>query len=183
VKSSTVVILVVVAGVFCCVMAACGLCVAFGFLGNYINDLDLGGSPQTGQAAPDFRLQSIDGDDVSLRNFRGQPVMVNFWAIWCDPCIEEMPLIQERYQQHAPDLVVLAVEEGDSLASVRNYVSESQFSFLVLSGTDAVSRQYNINAYPTSVFIDADGVIQSVIIGSLSGPGLDAELVKIGIGD
>ena len=183
-KSSTVVIVVVVVvSVICCLITACGLGLAFGLISSQVGSFDFGGSLQTGQIAPDFELKTIDGEKVALSDFRGQPVMLNFWALWCDPCIEEMPLIQARYRQHNPDLVVLAIEEGSSIVSVGNYVHEEQLSFLVLAGTDTVGRQYNIHAYPTSYFIDADGVIQSMVIGSLSAAELDAELAKIGVGD
>ena len=182
-SGSIVIIIIVVVSVICCIIAASGLCIAFGLLGSRAGNFDLGGSPQTGQTAPDFELKTIDGEDIALRDFRGQPVMLNFWALWCGPCIEEMPLIQERYRQHNPDLVVLAIEEGSAAVSVGNYVHEAQLSFPVLSGTDAVGRQFNIHAYPTSIFIDAEGVIQSIVIGGLSGSGLDAELATIGVGD
>ena len=181
--SSVIVIISVIVSILCCVMATCGLCIAFGFLSIQADDFDLGGTPQTGQVAPDFELKTIDGENISLLDFRGRPVMINFWALWCGPCIEEMPLIQERYKLHNPDLVVLAIEEGSSMASVGNYVHESQFSFLVLQGTETVNRQFNIRAYPTSIFIDAEGVVQSIVIGSLTASGLDAELAKIGVGD
>lgn len=182
-SSSIIVIVVVIVSAICCLMAACGLCITFGLLGSQTGDFDFGGPPQTGQIAPEFELKTIEGEDVSLNDFSGQPVMLNFWALWCDPCIQEMPLIQERYRQHNSDLVVIAIEEGSTAVSVGNFVHEAQLSFLVLIGTDDVSRQFNIRAYPTSIFIDADGLIQSIVIGSLTGPGLDAELAKIGIGD
>ncbi len=181
--TSIVVSVIVIVSVLCCLMAACGLCIALGLLGSQTGSFDFGGSLQTGQIAPDFELKTIDGENISLYKFRGQPVMLNFWALWCGPCIEEMPLIQERFEQHNPDLVILAIENESSPASLGNYVHESQFSFLVLTGTEDITRQFNIRAYPTSIFIDVDGVIQSIVIGSLSGSGLDAELAKIGLGD
>lgn len=184
VKSGAVVVIVmVIIGAICCTVAACGLLIAFGWVERQSGDFDFGTLPQTGELARDFELKTIDGEVVSLHQFRGQPVMLNFWALWCGPCIDEMPLIQERYRQHNPDLVVLSIEEGTSAVSVGNYVHEAQLSFPVLTGADDVGRQFNIRAYPTSIFIDADGVIQSIVIGSLSSSGLDAELAKIGVGD
>jgi len=184
VKSGVVVVIVmVIIGAICCTVMACGLLIAFGWVERQTGDFDLGGPPQTGELAPDFELKTIDGKVISLHQFRGQPVMLNFWALWCGPCIDEMPLIQERYQQHNPKLVVLAIEEGSKVASVGNYVHEAQLSFPVLSGTEVVRRQFNIHAYPTSFFIDANGVIKSIVIGSISGSGLDTELAKIGVGD
>jgi cytochrome c biogenesis protein CcmG, thiol:disulfide interchange protein DsbE len=184
-KSSTVVIIIVLLGVVCCVLVGCVFCVAtLGWYGSQANGgFNIAGVPQVGEVASDFELRTIDGERVSLSDFRGQPVMLNFWALWCGPCIEEMPLIQARYQQHYPDLVVLAIEEGGGGVSVENFVNQNQITFLILAGTDAVFRQYNVYAYPTSFFIDADGTIQSVQLGSLSASELDEKLSMIGVGE
>jgi hypothetical protein len=66
---------------------------------------------------------------------------------------------------------------------VREYVKDEQLTFVVLVGTAIVKKQYNVCAYPTSLFIDADGVVRSIIVGSMTGPSLDTELAKIGVGD
>lgn len=183
-KSNTVVMIVVAVGVICCVLIGCVFCVALGLIASQAGgDFDLGGSPQVGEFAPNFELRTMDGESVSLSDFRGQPVMVNFWALWCHPCIEEMPTIQARYQQHYPDLVILAIEEGGAGVSVQNYVNEAQYSFLILAGTEAVLGQYNVYAFPTSYFIDAEGVIQAVELGSLSDSELDEKLSLIGVGE
>ena len=183
-KSNTIVIIIVVVGVIFCVLAGCVFCVALGLIASQSGgDFNLSSAPQVGKIAPDFELRTMDGEAVALSDFRGQPVMLNFWALWCDPCIEEMPLIQERFKQHSPELVVLAIEEGGAGVSVQNYVSEAQLSFLILGGTEAVFRQYNVYGYPTSYFIDGKGVIQAVELGSLSADELDEKLLAIGIGD
>ena len=184
-KSNTtaVILIVILIILICCVMAACGLGAAVFWIGSQSGDFIFRAAPQTGQLAPNFQLETIEGENITLNDFHGKPVMVNFWAIWCGPCIGEMPIIQERYQQHYPDLVVLAIEEGGNSVAVRDFIAESNFSFLVLTGSELVVREYNIHAYPTSFFIDQHGLIQSVVVGNLSGPALDAELAKIGVGD
>jgi peroxiredoxin len=182
-KSSTVVVIVlgVVAVCFCVVV--CVGCLGFVLISGQLDALDLGLPMETGGPAPDFQLETLDGKMVSLQDFRGQPVLINFWAIWCDPCQEEMTIIQDRFRQHYPDLVVLAIEEGDSPGEVREYVADEQLTFTVLFGTNSVARSYNIFAYPTSYFIDANGVVQSVVVGGLTRESLDVELQKIGVGD
>lgn len=182
-KSNTVVIIVIAVGIICCILFGCVFCVALGLVAyQSAGDFNVGGAPKIGEVAPNFELGTIDGESVALSDFRGQPVMLNFWALWCGPCIEEMPLIQERYEQFYPDLVVLAVEESGDNVSVQSYVSEAQLDFLVLTGTDGVFRQYNVYAYPTSFFIDVDGMIQAVEFGSLSASRLDEKLLTIGVG-
>lgn len=182
-KSSTVVVIILGIAVACFMVAACVLCLAFGLIASQASGFDLGIPVETGGVAPDFQLETLDGELVSLQDFRGKPVLLNFWAIWCGPCLEEMPLIQDRFSQHHPDLIVLAVEQGDSLGELREYVEDEQFTFMVLAGTDAVAKSYNIYAYPTSFFIDADGVVRSIVVGSMTGSSLDAELTKISVGD
>ena len=180
-RPSTAVLIILLFGLICCAMAACVLGISAIVISDQTGEFDFVASPLIGQVAPDFNLKTIDGEDVALRDYRGKAVMVNFWAIWCDPCTKEMPIIEERYQRHYPDLVVLAIEEDGDSTRVGNFVAESGLSFLVLAGEDAVAQQYNIRAFPTSYFIDEHGVIQSMIVGSLSGPELDAELAKVGI--
>jgi len=182
-KSNTVVLVVVIVCVICFILVACGLCLVFGFVSSQTGGFDIGTQPQTGRLAPNFQLEAVNGGQVSLTDFRGKPVLVNFWAVWCGPCLQEMPIIQDRFQKYYPDLVVLAVEEGESLAGLRDFVEKEGFTFLVLAGSDAIARRYGIRAFPTSVFIDADGVIRSIVIGGMSGSELDAELVKIGVGN
>ncbi|HBX69382.1 MAG TPA: hypothetical protein DEH25_08355 [Chloroflexi bacterium] len=181
-KSSTVVIVLVIV-VSCFVVAVCLLCLAFGLISSQASGFDFGFSPQNGSLAPDFQLESLGGEQITLSHLRGKPVLVNFWAIWCGPCQEEMPIIQERFQQHYPDLVVLAVEDGASRTKLMNYVDELNYTFVVLLGNEAVQRRYKIQYFPTSIFIDSEGVIRSIVVGSMDGPDLDAELAKIGIGD
>jgi thiol-disulfide isomerase/thioredoxin len=183
-KSNTVVIIVIVIATICCVLAGCVFCGALGLVATQSGgDFDLGSTPTVGEVAPDFELRTFDGETVALSDFRGQPVLLNFWALWCNPCIEEMPLIQARYQQHHPDLVVLAIEESGNTIGVLDYVSEAQLSFTVLEGTNAVFRQYSVYAYPTSFFLDKNGVIQSMVLGSLSATELDENLEIIGVGE
>lgn len=182
-KSNTVVLVIVIVCLSCFVLAACILCMIFGLVSSQTEGFDFGSPPQTGSLAPDFQLESIDGDQISLTNFRGKPVLVNFWAVWCGPCLQEMPIIQDRFQKHYPDLVVLAIEDGESLVELREFIAEEGFTFLVLPGSDMIARRYGIHAYPTSFFIDANGVIRSIVVGSMSGSELDAKLAKIGVGE
>jgi peroxiredoxin len=182
-KSSTVVVIILGVVAVCFCMAVCVSCLAFVLISDQMDALDLGIPVETGQPAPDFQLATLDGELVSLQDFRGQPVLLNFWAVWCGPCLEEMPVIQDRFRQHYPDLVVLAIEEGDSPSKVRDYIEDEEFSFVVLLGSDEVAKSYNVFAFPTSFFIDADGVVQSVVVGGMTADSLDLELQKIGVND
>jgi peroxiredoxin len=142
-------------------------------------------APVAGAIAPDFSLQTIDGDSVSLSDFRGQPVLINLWATWCGPCRIEMPAIQSRFEQHGPNgLVVLAVDFDEPLEDVVAFRDELglTFEFLLDPGAD-VQRLYLNRSYPSSFFIDADGIIQVQHIGVMTEGQLDSNLDRIGVGN
>lgn len=129
--------------------------------------------PEVGDTAPDFTLQSLSGKKVSLSDYRGKPVLLNFWATWCEPCRGEMPFLQEVAEDTewtAQGLVILAVNLGESAAAVGDFVDRYGLTFTVLlDTTDKVGMQYNARYIPTTYFIDKDGIIRSAKIGAFSG--------------
>lgn len=131
--------------------------------------------------APDFKLTTLGGKEVQLSQFRGRPVLINFWATWCEPCLEEMQLIQNRFERHYPDLAVLAIEDGSSTQEVSKIASRNKTTFLILMGNEEVISQYGVNAFPTTFLIDAEGIVRSAYIGSFTPNSLDGELKKVGI--
>jgi peroxiredoxin len=130
-------------------------------------------SPKEGFSAPAFSLDLLDGENsstkVSLSDYRGQVVMINFWATWCTPCREEMPAIQavfDDYQEQG--FVVLAVNTTfqDSEIDVKDFVSEFNLEFpILLDRSGEVSQQYQLRGLPSTYFVDKKGVIQAVIVG------------------
>jgi len=123
---------------------------------------------QVGAMAADFQLLGMDGVPVSLSGLRGSPVVVNFWASWCYPCIFEMPHIQGIYEDYTADgLKVLAVNMAESKATVERFMVEGSYSMPVLLDSEGeVARQYGIMSLPTTLFIDKAGVIQGKKIGA-----------------
>ena len=123
---------------------------------------------QAGDRAPDFQLQNLDGQTVSLGNLQGKPVLINFWATWCSPCRSEMPYIQEIYEEWADKgLVVLAINIGENSAKAEEFMQNYNLSFTVLLDTKQdVAQRYNISGIPTTFFIDKDGIIQDKVIGA-----------------
>ncbi len=126
-------------------------------------------SPREGFLAPDFTLESLSGDQISLSDMRGKVVVLNLWASWCPPCRAEMPALQRVYQENQErGLEVLAVNmtAQDSLADVEAFVQEFNLTFPVLLDTGGeVGNAYLMRALPTTFFIDREGVIQRVIVG------------------
>lgn len=126
-------------------------------------------SPRQGFSAPDFTLDALNGESVTLSDLRGKVVLVNLWASWCPPCRAEMPALENVYRAFKDQgLEVLAVnttyQDGEREAAA--FVQDYGLSFPIpLDRTGAVSRRYQLNALPSTYFIDRQGVIRSVIIG------------------
>jgi thiol-disulfide isomerase/thioredoxin/outer membrane lipoprotein-sorting protein len=114
-----------------------------------------------GTEAPDFTLQSMDGKKVSLHNFRGKVVIVDFWASWCPPCRAEMPYLQNLHQKFADKgLVVLGLDSGEDFETVAQFAKQGPYTFtLLLGGEPAVDTSYYVGALPTTFIIDRQGKI------------------------
>ena len=123
---------------------------------------------EVGDLAPDFQLQNLDGQTVSLGNLQGKPVLINFWATWCGPCRSEMPYIQEIYEEWTnKGLVVLTINMGESSSKAEEFRQSYNLSFIVLLDTKQdVAQKYNIQYIPTTFFIDKGGIIQDKVIGA-----------------
>lgn len=125
--------------------------------------------PASGSIAPEFRLKDLQGNEVSLSQYRGKVVLVDFWATWCDPCRVEIPWLIELQEKYGPrGFTVLGVamdEEGKK--AVEPYVEKERFTvngqprameYPILLGTDDVAeKSYSVFGYPTSVLISRDG--------------------------
>ncbi len=114
---------------------------------------------QTPAQSYEFSTTDIAGDKVSLSDYRGQVVMVNFWATWCPPCRAEMPIIESAFEQYrGQGFVVLAVNNAERLNQVDSFATEFKLTFPVLLDYSAdISYQFGIKGYPTSLFFDSKG--------------------------
>lgn len=111
--------------------------------------------------APDFKLKDINGKEVSLSDFKGKKVFLNFWASWCPPCKAEMPDIEKLYQETKnTDLVILGVDLGENKQVVKSFITSKHYNYEFLLDTNQeAADEYNISAIPSSFFIDKDGNI------------------------
>ncbi len=137
---------------------------------------------EVGNRAPDFELFDLDNQQVSLSDFRGQPVLLNFWATWCWPCRSEMPYLHQINEEWSKKgLVLLAVDVGENKAAVGGYLSDNKLDLPVLLDTNGIIfRMYKITNIPTTFFIDKDGIIQKKIIGAFPNKeSIETELRKI----
>lgn len=138
--------------------------------------------PEVGRRAPDFTLESLEGEPVSLSSFQGRPVVINFWASWCPPCREEMPHLQAAVEAD-PELVVLAVDATHTerrAEDVVAFVEHHGLTFPVALDPDgAVNELYLVRALPTSYFVDRSGIIRARYLGALTPRTLEENLKGI----
>jgi peroxiredoxin len=127
--------------------------------------------PKVGQPAPDFTTFDVDGNIVSLSDFHGQPVWLNFWGSWCPPCRSEMPDVQVAYAQLAPKgIVLLAISLDESPQNAAAFAARNHVTFKILSdpNREFTGRSYPILNFPTHMFIDSSGIVRRVVLSDLS---------------
>lgn len=126
-------------------------------------------APSVGFLAPDFTLETLEGDSITLSELRGTAIIINLWASWCGPCRAEMPAMQNVYEKYKDSgFTILAVNatNQDSLAAARAFVEELGLSYPILLDIEGkVSDLYNLRALPTTYFVNPDGIIEEVVIG------------------
>lgn len=123
-----------------------------------------------GETAPPFSLDSLNGGTLSLADFAGRPLLINFWATWCAPCVEELPLLAGAAAQYDVDgLAVLLVDVGEEIGVVQAFVEERGLELPVaMDYNNAVSHAYRVGGYPTSVLIDAQGRVVDLRRGAFT---------------
>jgi cytochrome c biogenesis protein CcmG/thiol:disulfide interchange protein DsbE len=134
-----------------------------------------------GEPAPGFALSDLDGNRLSLGDLRGRPVIVNFWASNCAPCVDEFPLLTSAAAAHRSDgLAVVGIVVRDSSVAARDFLARMGATWpSAMDPGDAVAMQYGIIGPPDSFFIDRDGVLVSRQIGPLSAADVERRLAGI----
>ena len=129
----------------------------------------LSASQLMGQAAPDFTLSTLDGQQITLSALRGKPVALNFWATWCPSCVTELPDLQQAYQTHQGEAHFYAISLDADPAEVPPFLTTHAVNLPVLLDTEGdAAAKYRVRGIPVTVFIDAQGMIAARHIGSLS---------------
>lgn len=151
---------------------------------NFDSDNDNVDQNISGQAAKDFTVIDVEGKEVSLSDFKGKPVVVNFWASWCPPCKEEMPYYNEVYKELGDEVVFMMVDLVDgsreTVDTAKAFIKDNGYEFPVYFDTDQdAAIAYGIYSIPTSIFIDADGKVVKSITGSMTKADLLEEIENI----
>ena len=128
-----------------------------------------GCAPQlvTSGSAPDFTLDSLSGGAVTLSDMKGQVVVLDFWATWCDPCVEGLDHLQQMHERYADrGVTVLAINIAESRGEVADFMEGRGYTFTALLDTDGrASDDYGVQAIPYTVVIDREGEVYTVAFG------------------
>jgi len=131
------------------------------------------------EEAPDFTLKSLDGANLRLEEYRGQVVLINFWASWCGPCRQEMPLLDRLHHRYEDTgFAVLGINVEGLAAPAQEIVDSTSVTFpIVIDDGQKVSEMYNLEAMPSTFVVDRDGVVRYIHRGYK--PGDEAKYVEI----
>jgi cytochrome c biogenesis protein CcmG/thiol:disulfide interchange protein DsbE len=134
-----------------------------------------------GTPAPALRLQGLDGRPVDLAALRGRPVVVNFWATWCEPCVREFPLLRQAAAAHRADrLAVVGVLTNDRPAAARAFVRRQDATWpIALDPTATTAGRWGAVGLPHTYFVRPDGTLASHQLGELTQPALTRQLALI----
>ncbi|HEX2911870.1 MAG TPA: TlpA disulfide reductase family protein [Chloroflexia bacterium] len=135
---------------------------------------------KVGAAAPDFSLLNLDKQQISLSQFRGKPVILNFWATWCGPCKQELPFLAKTYAANKANYEIVGIDVGEEEPLVRLKVREFNLTYMnLIDRTQKVASTFQVNAFPSSFFIDKNGVVRAIKLGALDEQSLPSLLSKI----
>jgi len=165
-KKTTKKLLIAVLGLWFAILSGAIIIVVL-VLNGYISlgAPELPGAPplaklENGSLANDFALENLNAEQVRLSDLRGKVVVVNFWATWCIPCVEEMPSFQE-FQNQYPDFVMLGIDQEEGLEQVRTFLEGKGIDYQILLDYNAkVAGSYKVFMLPTTFFIDQEGMIR-----------------------
>jgi peroxiredoxin len=130
-------------------------------------------------AAPALQAHDVAGTPRTLADYRGKAVLLNFWASWCPPCLQEMPSMERlRVKMAGRPLAIVAISSAEPAADVTGYLSRMSLGFDILLDSDGTNtRRWKVFAMPTTFLIDAEGQLRQVITGAIdwdTGDGLEA---------
>jgi len=132
--------------------------------------------PLVGGPAPQFELKTVMGQTIKLSDYKGEFIVLNFWATWCVACIKEMPEFQKTHQSSEDNNIkIIGVNFSESKKKVAKFIQDNNFSFpMLLDGFGNTAENYRVRSLPVTYFISPDGIIREEIFGG----GLTREMIE-----
>jgi thiol-disulfide isomerase/thioredoxin len=129
---------------------------------------------------PVLQVTDLQGGEVDLQQFRGKPLVLNLWATWCGPCRREMPVLAVAQQAHA-DVQFVFLNQGETLDEVQGFLASERLALgnVLLDDDTAASTVLGVQAYPSTLFFDADGRLRELHLGELTAAGLEHKLRRL----
>lgn len=147
------------------------------------DSLSVPAEPRIGYRAPDFSLQTLDGEFVQLSDLLGRPVLISYWATWCVPCQNELRILEKIYSEYGGEqffVVTVNAIEQDNLEKVSDAVNQMGMSFpVLLDHGDGFAQKYQAIFFPTTFYLDADGIIRAIALGDTSEADFRAKIKKL----
>ncbi|MCM1162475.1 MAG: TlpA family protein disulfide reductase [Roseburia sp.] len=121
----------------------------------------------TGDVAPDFTVETVSGNDFTLSEQNGKVVLLNFWATWCGPCVEEMPAFERLYGEYGEEVAILAVNCMEDTISVAQFLADKGYTFPIAYDPEgAVNMKYPTDGIPYTLVIGKDGMVKNIYLGA-----------------
>ncbi len=124
-----------------------------------------------GQPAPRWTLNTLDGKPVNLSDMQGKPALINFWASWCPPCIEETPALIQAYDElkgEGRSMEFIGIGTNDKVDNLKKFATNNDVSYVLVADPDGkVSDAYGVLGMPTTVFIDSNGIVRKIHNGAI----------------
>lgn len=148
------------------------------FTGQQSNNLLIPTAPELNALAPNFTRPTLNGDNLTLTTLQGAPVIINFWATWCQPCLAEMPILQQVYERYRDSgLRVLAVNLGESPQVIRQWQERLGLTYdMIIDEDQTVAALYHLRGQPSTYIVTPNGIITHIFFGPVSESMLEAAL-------
>lgn len=144
-------------------------------LGAALLGCERGASDRPGPMAPEFSLESLGGETLTLEDFRGQTLVIDFWATWCAPCLAQIPILNRFWSEQGETVAVLGVSvDADGRDAVEGFLERTPIEYPVLFGDEALARSYGAPGFPALAVVDASGRIDSLHVGLITPTDLEA---------
>lgn len=146
------------------------------------NPISLATAPHVGNLAPDFTLTDAAGNSYTLSRYTagGQPVVLNFWATWCPPCRIEMPHFERLSAEYDGRVAVLGINQAESADAIAEYAAGNGLTYPLLADREMkVNNLFGVLNLPTTIFIDKNGVVREVLVGTISQAVLEDRIEKL----